>query len=115
MKTKIAITVALCALFVAVPSATPKGKPAGEQLSLICGAGACSATASGLSGTGTYAVNITDDCGDTLIATSVNAPGQSVSVDLVSTTACTVTTVTAQLFVSTHGKLTLLQTATAHI
>jgi len=111
MKVKIAITAVLCALFVAVPSATSKGKPAGEQLSLICGAGACTATASGLSGTGTYAISVTDNCGDTLIASSVKSPSGSVSVEYADTAICKVTTVTAQLFVSTHGKLTLLQTA----
>jgi hypothetical protein len=75
MKTKIAITVAVCALFVAVPSATLKGaKPAGLKFSVSCGANdACTLTGSGFA-PGSYAMDVTDSCGLQVVTnSSVNA------------------------------------------
>jgi hypothetical protein len=75
MKIKIAITVALCALFVAVPSATPKGgKPAGLAFSVVCNTSDnCALTGSGFA-PGSYALDVTDSCGgQTLTNSSVNA------------------------------------------
>jgi hypothetical protein len=69
MKTKIAFAVVLGALFVAVPSATPKGKPAPASVGLTVGcsedapAGSdyCIITASGMAA-GTYKLLVTDAC-----------------------------------------------------
>jgi hypothetical protein len=68
MQTKIAVTVALCALFVAVPSATPKGgkpSPAGVQWSVICNEPSCAVGVTGLTpGPGvTYNLSVVDNCG----------------------------------------------------
>lgn len=71
MKTKIALVVALGALFVAVPSATPKGgRPAGVQWGFTCNelvgppdADTCNVTVTGLSAKGQYTVGATNSCG----------------------------------------------------
>jgi len=75
MKTKIAFAVVLSVLFVAVPSATPKGKPAPAALTLTVG---CSEPVQDLAGLGdadtclitasnlplaTYKIVVTDSCG----------------------------------------------------
>jgi hypothetical protein len=78
MKTKIAITVALCALFVAVPSATPKGSkpgPAGVAWSVICNVGTCSVGITGLSpGPGvSYWLAVADNCGAPISGSGFNA------------------------------------------
>jgi hypothetical protein len=77
MKTKIAVTVALCALFVAVPSATPKGKPgpSGVQWSVVCNGGSCSVGITGLSpGPGvSYWLAVADNCGAPVYGTGLNA------------------------------------------
>src|SRR5579863_7301519 len=75
MKTKIALVVALGALFVAVPSATSKGKsPAGVNVTVACienadGTDTCTITATGLS-KGTYWVDATDSCGGSLASSA---------------------------------------------
>ena len=67
MKTKIALAVTLGGLFVAVPSAAPKGKPASEQLSVgscseVSGGDSCTVTATGLAAGATYRLEVTDFC-----------------------------------------------------
>jgi hypothetical protein len=71
-KTKIALAVMLGVLFVAVPSATPKGKPpSGLTLGVVCTStggpepgemDACAVTATGLASE-TYLLVATDSCG----------------------------------------------------
>jgi hypothetical protein len=78
MKTKIAITVALCALFVAVPSATPKGKPGPSALPFTAACGiddVCSFSGSGLAPNTSYGLSYTDGCGTFLGSTSLNTDG----------------------------------------
>jgi hypothetical protein len=83
MKTKIAVTVALCALFVVVPSATPKGiKPAGLQWSVLCsdaatGNDTCAVTITGVA-SGIYALEVTSSCGGSS-SNSVNPNSGTVS------------------------------------
>jgi len=78
MKTKIAITVAVCALFVAVPSATPKGKPGPSALPfvVVCNTSdVCSFSGSGLAPSTSYDLSYSDMCGTPLGSTSVNTDG----------------------------------------
>jgi len=77
MKTKIAITVILCALFVAVPSATPKGgKPAGLPFVVVCNTSdVCSFSGSGLAPSTSYDLSYSDMCGTPVGSTSVNTDG----------------------------------------
>jgi len=75
MKTKIAITVAVCALFVAVPSATSKGKPGPSALPfvVVCNTSdVCSFSGSGLAPNTSYGLSYSDMCGFFLGSTSVN-------------------------------------------
>jgi hypothetical protein len=129
MKTKIAIAVILGALFVAVPSATPKGKPgAGLTLSVTCnevldgtdtGTDFCSATASGLNPNGIYTVILSDNCGNPLGRNNGNGPivgPVNATFSEVDLFGCTVTGVTASLYSDGRGgALTLLQTSSATI
>ena len=78
MKVKIAIAAVLCALFVAVPSATSKGKPApaGVAWSIVCGGSSCSVGLTGLTPglAVTYALSVVDDCGTIFLGnTNFNA------------------------------------------
>ena len=75
MKVKIAIAAVLCALFVAVPSATSKGKPAGLSLGAFCDNNdACVLTGSGFAANTSYALDVTTSCGGLpVLTTSVNA------------------------------------------
>lgn len=130
MKTKIALAVALGALFVAVPGATPKGRPgAGLTLSLTCnevlagnppadsGTDFCSVTASGLP-SGAYFLTLSDSCGNFLATNHENPPGFSFGISFSETDifGCAVTGVTANLFsVSSKGGQTLLASQSAPI
>lgn len=78
MKVKITITAVLCALFVAVPSATPKGKPgpAAVPFAATCDTDdVCSFSGSGLAPSTSYELSYTDRCGTFLGSTSVNTDG----------------------------------------
>lgn len=72
MKTKIALAVALGALFVAVPGAAPKGKPAGLSFSVLCANDVCALTGSGLAASTSYLLDVTDSCNVSVHANSVN-------------------------------------------
>jgi hypothetical protein len=81
MRTKIVLTVALGALFVAVPSASPKhgggggGGGAGLAFSAICGADdtcVLNVTA-GLAPSTSYVLDVTDNCGHTYFNSGVQS------------------------------------------
>lgn len=89
MKVKIAIAAVLCALFVAVPSATSKGKPGPSAVPFTATCSTddiCSFRGSGLAPTTSYELSYSDRCGTFLGSTSVNtdstgalSSGQTVS------------------------------------
>jgi hypothetical protein len=90
-KTKITLAVMLGALFVAVPSATPKGKPpSGLTLGVVCTStggpepgemDACAVTATGLASE-TYLLVATDSCGIDEYVSHLNPVAGTISVNV---------------------------------
>jgi hypothetical protein len=120
MKTQIALAVTLGVLFVAVPSATPKGaKPAGLTLSAVCSEGSpdtgtdsCSVNATGLSAD-TYLLTGTSDCG---VESSSNvSPGQFPVTVNFSDSSCNSGGFTFNLYVLKRGVPTLVATSAAFV
>ena len=92
MKTEIALAVALGALFVAVPSATPKKTPpAVLQMGVVCAANdattpeghdydPCTVTVTGLVTNTTYSLQVTDNCNGFSVARNVTAVAGGINV-----------------------------------
>jgi len=90
-KTKIALAVMLGALFVAAPSATPKGKPpSGLTLGVVCTStggpepgemDACAITATGLASE-IYLLEVTDSCGFVEYVSHFNPVGGTIKVNV---------------------------------
>ena len=91
MKTQIALAVALGALFVAVPSATPKKTPpAVLQMGVDCAGDvttpdgndydACIVTVTGLVTNTTYSLQVTDNCNGYNVARNVTAVAGGINV-----------------------------------
>jgi len=129
MKIKIVLAATLALLFVAVPSATPKGKGGGGlgvAFDLSCnevgspdsGTDSCSVTASGLTVGTTYFFDFSDDCGRIPYSRGENAPGFSYSVTFSDgpVSGCTITSITSNLWsIAGNGRRTLLGTSTVLI